>query len=129
MAIQPILINPGNFQLAPVIVEIVSPKSGYLKEINAQEIGEASVEMGAGRVKKEDKIDHSVGMIVHHKVGDKVKKGDVLFTLHAKDEASMQRAKERVLAACKFSSNLLNPSHYFMRWLDKIDFHLTLWDN
>jgi pyrimidine-nucleoside phosphorylase len=105
--------HPEKFKLAPVIVEIISPKAGFLKEINAQEIGEASVEMGAGRIKKEDLIDHSVGMIVHHKVGDNVKKGEVLFTLHAKDEPSMLRAKERVLTACKFSSKPVEPLPLF----------------
>jgi len=50
---------------------------------------------------------------VHHKVGDKVGKGDVLFTLHAKNEPSMLRAKERVLAACKFSTKPVEPLPLF----------------
>jgi pyrimidine-nucleoside phosphorylase len=105
--------DPSRFKIAPVIAEIKSPKTGYLAKINAQEIGEASVEMGAGRVKKEDTIDHAVGIIVHHKVGDKVGKGDVLFTLHAKDSASMNRAQERVLSACKFTSKVCEPLPLF----------------
>ena len=105
--------DPSKFKVAPLIKEVKSPKAGYLAEINAQEIGEASVEMGAGRVKKEDAIDHAVGIIVHHKVGDKVAKGDVLFTLHAKDTASMIRAEERVLIACKFSSKPCDPLPLF----------------
>lgn len=105
--------HPEKFPLAPVIFEVPSPKSGYLTEINAQEIGETSVEMGAGRVKKEDKIDHRVGIIVHHKVGDQVKQGDVLFTLHAKDTLSMQKAMERVLHACKFSNIPCKPLPLF----------------
>jgi pyrimidine-nucleoside phosphorylase len=105
--------DPLRLKLAPVVAEITSPKTGYLAEINAQEIGEASVEMGAGRVKKEDAIDHSVGIIVHHKVGDKVTKGDALFTLHAKDSASMIHAQERVINACKFTSKPCEPLPLF----------------
>jgi pyrimidine-nucleoside phosphorylase len=105
--------QPEKFKLAPIIVEVESPASGYLEEINAQEIGEASVEMGAGRVKKEDKIDHTVGIVVHHKVGDKVTRGDKLFTLHASNETSMERAEERVIKACKFSKSPIEPLPLF----------------
>lgn len=105
--------HPEKFKTAPVIREVTSPQAGYLKEINAQVIGEASVEMGAGRVKKEDSIDHAVGIIVHHKVGDKVQKGDTLFTLHARDESSYLNAKERVLKACKFSRQACDPLPLF----------------
>jgi pyrimidine-nucleoside phosphorylase len=105
--------HPEKFKLAPVVREVSSPQTGYLKEINAQEIGEASVEMGAGRVKKEDAIDHAVGIIVHYKVGDKVQKGTTLYTLHAKDETSLLRAQERVLKACKFSRQVCEPLPLF----------------
>jgi pyrimidine-nucleoside phosphorylase len=110
--------HPEKFKLAPVIAEVPSPRAGYLSEINAQEIGEASVEMGAGRVKKEDAIDHSVGMIVHHKVGDHVTEGEPLFTLHAKDQASMERARQRVLASCKFSEQFCAPLPLFYEVID-----------
>jgi pyrimidine-nucleoside phosphorylase len=105
--------HPEKFPLAPVIVDVAAPREGFLKEINAQEIGETSVEMGAGRVKKEDTIDHSVGIIVHRKVGDKVKRGDVLFTLHARDSQSMEKAKSRVLHACVWSETACEPLPLF----------------
>ncbi len=105
--------NPEKFPLAPVIVDVLAPRDGYLKEINAQEIGETSVEMGAGRVKKEDAIDHAVGIIVHHKVGDHVKRGDVLFTLHARDSDSMENAQGRVLHACVWSETACEPLPLF----------------
>lgn len=105
--------HPEKFPLAPVIVDILAPRDGFLKEINAQEIGETSVEMGAGRVKKEDTIDHTVGIIVHHKVGDSVKRGEVLFTLHARDSESMENAKMRVLHACVWSETACKPLPLF----------------
>jgi len=105
--------HPEKFPLAPIIVDVAAPQDGFIKEINAQEIGETSVEMGAGRVKKEDAIDHSVGIIVHHKVGDQVKQGEPLFTLHARDEISMEKAKGRVLHACKWSETACEPLPLF----------------
>jgi pyrimidine-nucleoside phosphorylase len=104
---------PDKFPLAPVIVDVAAPQDGFIKEINAQEIGETSVEMGAGRLKKEDAIDHSVGIIVHHKVGDQVKQGDLLFTLHARDNQSLEHARNRVLHACKWSKTACEPLPLF----------------
>jgi pyrimidine-nucleoside phosphorylase len=72
--------NPDFFDRARFIQGVESPHSGYLAEINAREAGETSVLLGCGRTRKDDPIDYSVGVIVHHKVGDKVTKGDVLFT-------------------------------------------------
>ncbi len=91
--------HPEKMPLAPVIETISVPADGYLKWIDAKEIGETTVDMGAGRKKKEDQIDHAVGVIIHHKVGDKVSKGEALFTLHAANRESYEMAKERILKA------------------------------
>ncbi len=86
------------------LVEIVkSPRSGWLMEVGARPIGEASVALGAGRATKSDTIDHAVGFIIHHKVGDGVKAGEPLFAIHANDAAKAAEARERVLAAHQFS--------------------------
>ena len=55
----------------------------YVEGVNALLIGKASVLLGAGRNKKEDLIDHNVGIIVHKKIGDKLHKGDVIATLYS----------------------------------------------
>ncbi len=96
--------QPEKLPQAPIVREVRSPKSGHLSWIDALTIGEASVEMGAGRAKKEDTIDHAVGIIIHNKVGNHVEKGDILFTLHAKDEKSCQKAEEQILSAYKWSA-------------------------
>jgi len=105
--------HPEKMALAPVIETVQSPSQGFLKWIDAKEIGETSVDMGAGRKRKEDKIDQSVGMVIHHKVGDQIKAGDALFTLHAKDQASLKDAKERVLKAHQFSDSPCEPLPLF----------------
>ncbi len=56
---------------------------GYVKEITADKIGVAAMQLGAGRATKEDEIDLAVGLILEKKIGDYVTKGDTLVTLHA----------------------------------------------
>ena len=55
---------------------------GYIKRIVALEIGESAMKLGAGRETFDDVIDMAAGIVLSHKVGDKVKKGDVLCTVH-----------------------------------------------
>jgi pyrimidine-nucleoside phosphorylase len=107
--------HPEKMTLAPIIETIPSPKAGYLKWIDAREIGETSVNMGAGRKKKEDTIDHAVGVIIHHKVGDKVNSGDALFTLHAHDLLTFEMAKKRILEAHQWSNAHCDPLPLFYK--------------
>lgn len=78
---------------------VLSPHYGWLSTIEAREIGEAAVDLGAGRATKEDAIDHAVGFVIHHKVGDRVGIGEPLFSVHANDKKKLEIAKARVLAA------------------------------
>ena len=66
-------------------IDIKSNKKGTLKEINALAFGELSVSLGAGRKNKEDKIDHSVGIVLKKHLGDTVDVNDVLCTLYVKN--------------------------------------------
>jgi pyrimidine-nucleoside phosphorylase len=97
--------DPSKFPKAAYIEEVKSPKSGYLSEIQARTVGEAAVALGAGRARKSDPIDYTVGFEIHHKVGDKMEAGDRLFTVHANDESRMSEAREMVLAAHHFSDD------------------------
>lgn len=96
--------DPTLFPKAPFIETVNAPQSGYLAEVNAREIGLTSVAMGAGRAKKSDAIDHAVGLLIYHKVGDMVQAGAPLFAVHANSAATLAEAKERVLAAHRFSA-------------------------
>ncbi len=85
-------------------MEVVeSPQNGYLSQIHARIVGEAAVALGAGRARKSDPIDHAVGFVIHHKVGDRVEKGDSLFTVHANDKEKLTEARKAVLSAHRFS--------------------------
>jgi pyrimidine-nucleoside phosphorylase len=91
--------DPDKLPRAKFIEVVESPQNGYLKQIQARNIGEASVALGAGRAKKGDPIDHAVGFVIHHKVGDKIEKGEPLFTVHADDEKLLAESRKAVLAA------------------------------
>ena len=67
--------------------EIYSTKSGHIIGMDAYKFGKLSLDLGGGRVTKEDKIDNTVGIVLSKKVGDDVKKGDVLCTLYLKEDA------------------------------------------
>ncbi len=67
-------------------INIRSEHEGYLTEINALEIGKLSSNLGAGRIKKDDKIDYDAGIILKKELGDYVKKGDILCTLYGKKQ-------------------------------------------
>lgn len=104
--------QPERLPRAPVIVEAISPRSGYLRMIHAREIGLAAVDLGAGRRKKGDPIDHAVGVVVHHKVGDYVEKGEPLFTIHARTEEAARAAQQRVMSAHAWSERPGLPLFY-----------------
>ncbi len=73
------------FEKAKIIQEVISTTEGYVQEINAEEIGKLSCDLGAGRKTKNDKIDLQVGIILNKKIGDFVSKGDKLATIYAND--------------------------------------------
>lgn len=74
--------------------DIVADAGGYVAQVNALLVARATFELGAGREKKGDPIDPAVGAVVRCKVGDRVQRGDVLFTVHANDEDRLARACE-----------------------------------
>ncbi len=95
--------EPSKLPTAAHIETVNAPRDGYLAQVHARLVGEAAVALGAGRATKEEDIDHAVGVVVHHKVGDYLNAGEPLFTIHANDENLLQQAKKDVLAAHLFS--------------------------
>ena len=73
------------FEIAPEIMQYHAKKTGYISKILADEIGKVAMMLGAGRSKKDDIIDHSVGLIMKVKVGDYVKKDDILLEIYHKN--------------------------------------------
>jgi len=105
--------EPERLPAARLVEEFRAPRAGYLRTVHAAEIGHAAVELGAGRAKVGDSIDHGVGIVVRRKVGDQVAEGDPLFTVHANDPELMRSASERVRAAHQISANPVDPLPLF----------------
>ena len=96
--------DPERLVKAKLIEQVPAPRSGYLSRIHARLIGEAAVVLGAGRARKGDPVDHAVGFIIQHEVGDRVDQGQPLFTIHADDPAKLEEARRQVLEAHVFSA-------------------------
>jgi pyrimidine-nucleoside phosphorylase len=105
--------DPALLPAARLVETVPAPRSGYLSAINARIIGQTSVLLGGGRAKKGDPIDHAVGVIVHHKVGDHVDEGESLFTLHANDSKRLEDARQRLLEAHTWSEEPVQPLPLF----------------
>ena len=84
---------------AATVAPVASPATGYVQAIAATGVGLAALHLGAGRVRKEDAIDHAVGIVCRTKRGDRVERGELLAEVHARDEASAAVAVREV-AAC-----------------------------
>jgi pyrimidine-nucleoside phosphorylase len=84
--------NTGKFEAAGSDVSVTSKQDGYVCSIQTEDIGNASVCIGAGRCTKDDDIDPSAGITVHKKIGDPVSIGEELATLHFNNQDGLQRA-------------------------------------
>ena len=89
------------FEKAKIIQEVISTTEGYVQEINAEEIGKLSCNLGAGRKTKKDKIDLQVGIILNKKIGDFVNRGEKLATIYANDIEKAKNAENELLKIYK----------------------------
>lgn len=97
-----LVYHPENLPKASLVEEIPAPVEGYIEHIVCDEIGICSLILGGGRETKESEIDLSVGLVLCKKVGDFVKKGEALATIHANDVEKLSTARERFLKAYSF---------------------------
>jgi len=97
---------------APVQLAALSAEEGYVQSIDAEEIGLVSMQLGGGRVTKESEIDLSVGLVLEKKVGDYVKKGESLATIHAADAESAERAAQELRRAYTIAPQPHSPGKF-----------------
>ncbi|MGI5949659.1 pyrimidine-nucleoside phosphorylase [Peptoniphilus sp.] len=100
--------NTKKFELSKIKCEIYSNESGYVKEIDALEIGIASRDLGAGRLTKEDKLDLGAGILLNKKIGDYVNEGELLATLYTNKEDVVKDVAKRIEDAFSFSDDKEN---------------------
>ena len=88
---------------APVILDLKAAGDGYLAATDCTALGRAAQLMGAGRIRKEDDIDPAVGFVMKKRIGDLVRAGDTIATIHARTEESACDAGKRILDALTFT--------------------------
>ena len=101
--------HPAKLPSAPLIKTVPCPRSGYVSQIHARHVGETAVLLGAGREKKGQAIEHDVGIEIHREVGDRVQKGEPLFTIHAKGEEDFANARDELLEAHRIQDEAVDP--------------------
>ena len=104
------LENTDMFEKSKYIIPVKAEESGYVRELNAEEIGKLSCFLGAGRVRKEDEINQNAGIILNKKVGDEVKALDILAYICTDDEEKIDEAKNRILQIYKIGKNQIAKS-------------------
>lgn len=105
--------DPDKMAKASMVEVVPAPKSGWIQQIHAGEVGEAAVSLGAGRARKGEPVDHAVGFIIHRKVGERVEAGQPLFTIHANNAAVKPEVQARVAAAHVISDTPVSPLPLF----------------
>lgn len=84
---------------AKLVIDVNAPKSGYINHMDSDEIGMAAMLLGAGREKKGDNIDPSVGIDLLKKTGDYAKEGEIIAKIYANDENRAQSSIQRLIGA------------------------------
>ena len=82
---------------------LTAPRSGYIQSIQAEQIGLASMNLGAGRFKKGDNIDYRTGLILQAKIGDHLQAGDPLVEIHARSESEAASVRQALLDCYSWS--------------------------
>ena len=97
------IYNTDNFKQASIIEDILSDTDGYVTNINTEELGMTSLILGGGRETKDSPIDLSVGIHIHKKIADKVKKGEAIASIHANNSEKLESVKTRLFNAYEIS--------------------------
>ena len=106
--------DTSKFEKAKYIIPIRSEKMGYIKSMDNEKIGYISSSLGAGRLKKEDKINDKVGIIINKKIGDRVNVGDVLGFIHSDDIEVGNNAVKEMQNCYRFSNEYVEKQKHIL---------------
>lgn len=106
--------DTSKFEKAKYIIPIKSEKIGYIKFMDNEKIGYISSSLGAGRLKKEDKINDKVGIIINKKIGDKVNVGEVLGFIHSDDIEVGNNAVKEMQNCYEFSDEYVEKQKHIL---------------
>ncbi len=102
--------------VAPVQVAVRAQRDGHVEAIDALEVGLSAIELGAGRLRKEDRVDPAAGFVIEAPVGAAVRAGDPLVTVHARSPELVERVTQRVRSAWRLGDReVRRPPHVLAR--------------
>jgi thymidine phosphorylase len=102
------VFNPEKYPKSDLEEKIYADTSGYVSSIDNFQIGMAALELGAGRRTKSDRIDPKAGIIFHKKIGDRIKKGEIIAEIFSDKADKIDAAKLRFKDAIVYSRTKVN---------------------
>ena len=112
--------DPMLLPAAQLVKPLLSPRAGYVAALDAEQVGRASVILGAGREKKGDPVDHAVGAVLNKKIGEYAREDEPLLWVHANAKDKLDEACERLLDAFKWSNNPVQPPPLIYEVIDSL---------
>ena len=94
---------------AGVIMDVAAPEDGYIHSMETTRLGNLAQRMGAGRLEESDVIDPGVGFVLHRRVGDAVRRGEPLATLHCRSRADAETAAKGIREAVHIGGGPAKP--------------------
>lgn len=91
--------DPALLPSAPVVRQLRSPSAGYVRRLRPRGVAGVAMALGAGRERKDDPVDHAVGVVCRAKYGDRVERGEILAEIHARDESAADAAEAPLVDA------------------------------
>ena len=108
-----VIDHPELLASSSLVIPITADAAGWVKVVDAQSVGESSVEIGAGRAKKGDVIDQAVGIMVRVKVGDRIEAGQTLFDVHVNNRKAFETVFQKLKTSVEISDEPVEPPPYF----------------
>ena len=112
-----VIDEPERLPTARLHAQVLSSASGFVASTNCEQFGIALAMLGGGREKKEDHIDHAVGLEFHKRIGDRVEKGEPLATIHYNSDAKLAEAKKRIADSYHIGQEAPREKHALVRRL------------
>jgi len=105
--------------VAPVQVPVTADRDGHVEAIDALEVGLSALELGAGRLRKEDRVDPAAGVVIEAPVGARVRSGDPLATVHARSNELVERVTKRLRNAWRLTDREVGKPPHVLARVDK----------
>jgi pyrimidine-nucleoside phosphorylase len=118
-----VLKDTSKYPKAQIVLDVFSPKEGFISGVDSYEVGMTAVELGAGRIRKEDPIDPVAGIEVLKKHGDYVKSGETIARIHTNKLGIADASAKRYSQAISYSADKPNPIKMITHRIDRDGIH------